>query len=246
MASPCVPTRCRGWCCRPLVIVLDQLTKWLGADLAARVHRDPGDRGLLELVPHLQHRRGVQLPERCRRLAEVRSSSCWPSAISGLLGWWLARTPRGDWRKRAAVRAGDRRRARQRDRPPAARPRGRFHPVVLARPLLAGVQHRRLGDRRRRGRHRPVRPVRSRQAQPATERGQRYNRRHGRPARQSPRFLRRRRPRHRDRQARHRDARRADLRAPRSRAQPLRGRRPASTAARSSSRNSTKCPTTPP
>ena len=49
---------------------------------------------------------------------------------------------------------------------------------------------------------------------------------HGRPARQSPRFLRRRRPRDRDRQARARDAGRADLRAPRGRAQPLRGRRP--------------------
>jgi hypothetical protein len=47
------------------------------------------------------------------------------------------------------------------------------------------------------------------------------------PARQSPRLLRRRRPRHRDRRARARAARRADLRAPRSRAQQVRRRRPA-------------------
>jgi signal peptidase II len=49
---------------------------------------------------------------------------------------------------------------------------------------------------------------------------------HGRPASQSPRFLRRCRPRHRDRQARPGNAGCADLRAPRSRAQPLRRRRP--------------------
>ena len=80
--------------------------------------------------------------------------------ISGLLGCWLARTPRRDWRTAlpySLVIGGaignviDRLHPRQRDR---------LHPVVLARPLLAGLQHRRLGDRRRCGRHRPVRPAR--------------------------------------------------------------------------------------
>ena len=50
---------------------------------------------------------------------------------------------------------------------------------------------------------------------------------HAHPARQPARLLRRRRPRHRDRRARPRALRAAGLRAPRDRAQPPRGRRPA-------------------
>jgi hypothetical protein len=47
-------------------------------------------------------------------------------------------------------------------------------------------------------------------------------------------------------EARHRDPRRADLRAPRGRAQQVRGRRPARPRARSSSRSWTKCRTATP
>ena len=150
-------------------------------------------------------------------------------AICGLLVWMAGAHAAQRLARGAALCAGDRRRAGQRDRPVAARPRDRLHPVVRGRPLLAGVQHRRLRDRGRRGRHRPVRlfdgkccqcgtmpPIRSRLAPD--------NLRHGCPARQSPWFLRRRRSRHRDRQARDRDPRCADLRAPRGGAQPLRGR----------------------
>src|SRR3546814_3850962 len=39
------------------------------------------------------------------------------------------------------------------------RPRDRLHPVVLARPLLAGVQHRRFGHRGRGGGDHAVRAV---------------------------------------------------------------------------------------
>ena len=64
----------------------------------------------------------------------------------------------------------------------------------------------------------------------------------GRPARQSARLLRRRRPRDRDRRAGARAVRRADLRAPRGRPQQVRRRRPARPRARCSSRSSTRCP----
>ena len=173
---------------------------------------------------------------------QLRSSSCWRSRSAACWLSGCARTPRGDWRSALPYRAGHRRRAGQRDRPAAHRPRGRLHPVALARPLLAGVQRRRFGAS---SSARSASPC-SACSQPGKRRRegmQRSQSRHGRPARQSPRFLRRRRPRDRDRQARDRDARRADLRAPRGRAQPLRGRGPASIAARSSSRNSTRCPT---
>src|SRR3546814_3655752 len=43
----------------------------LGAVEPARVHAGAGDRRLLELVSHLQHRRGVQLPVRRRWLADL-------------------------------------------------------------------------------------------------------------------------------------------------------------------------------
>ena len=70
----------------------------LGAVQPARVHRRAGDRRFLELVPHVQH---------CAAFSFLADAGGWQAifftvlafAICGLLGWWLWRTPRGDWRQ---------------------------------------------------------------------------------------------------------------------------------------------------
>src|SRR3546814_19422254 len=49
----------------------DLVDQGLGAVEPARVHAGAGDRRLLKLVSHLQHRRGVQLPVRRRWLADL-------------------------------------------------------------------------------------------------------------------------------------------------------------------------------
>ena len=81
-----------------LVVVLDQLSKaWVLATLP-EFQAGAGDRRLLELVPHLQHRRGIQLPQRRRRLAEVHLRGAGRRHQRGARADRLTRTPRGDWR----------------------------------------------------------------------------------------------------------------------------------------------------
>ena len=101
---------------------------------------------------------------------------------------------------------------------------GRRLPALPLRRLgVAGVQRRRQRDHRRRGAadRRQLAPAATRPGAQSTEEAI-----DGRPARQPARLLRRRRPRDRDRRAGARAVRRADLRAPRGRAQQVRRRRP--------------------
>src|SRR5207302_1458271 len=137
----------------------DELLRSLGEDLkfvmltsAARVHRARGaaraDR-LLQPGPGAQQRRGVQLSRRRARLADAaagRFLSCRrrhrqraPFALAGA----------SDVLRRAGADPG--RGARQRHRPAALRPGGRFPRFPCPRLALAGVQPRRFRHHGRRG-----------------------------------------------------------------------------------------------
>ncbi len=137
--------------------------------------------------------------------------------------------------------ADPRRRARQ-SLGPADAGQGRRLPAVPLRWLgVPGLQCRRQLDHRRRGAADP-RQLPEPAVDPAVCRKGRKRERDGRVARQSAGFLRRRRPRDRDRPAGAGAIRRADLRTPRSRPQQVRRRRPARPRARYSSTSSTKFP----
>jgi signal peptidase II len=131
-----------------LIIVLDQLSKWIVLNDAA-VRRDDLRRAVLELGADLQPRRRLQLPRRQPAAGSAGSSPCWRSAFPAGSSVML-RKHRSEFLLSLAltlVMGGalgnviDRVRFRR---------RRRFHPVARRRFLLAGLQRRRFGDHRRR------------------------------------------------------------------------------------------------
>ena len=213
-----------------LVIALDQYTKWLALGALREFERVAVVDGILGLDPDLQRGRGLQPLQRRPGMDPLRAFGLRRGRGRGLHRVAGALAARRALAGRGAG-ADHRRRARQRDRPPAPRARGRLRALVLEGLALAGVQRRRLGDHGGRGGAGPVGLFAARPA-PRARRGGSPRAGARIPAMEvllaNPRGFCAGVDRAIEIVERALEAvRRADLRAPRDRAQPLRGRQPA-------------------